>query len=120
LDFILAKDRLRETLGGTAKRIEHIGSTAVPGLDAKPVIDILLEVDSLTDPFVEISLEKDAYSLIVEEPGHRMFRSAGHDVHVHIWQSGSSEIDRHLLFRDRLQTPRPRSYTRSWLARGKA
>src|SRR5581483_1387263 len=86
-----------------AIRIEHIGSTAVPGLDAKPIIDVLLEVDNVADAQVRAALEKRHFTLIVDETGHRMFRSPSHGAHLHVWQNGDTEMDRHLLFRDWLR-----------------
>lgn len=103
LEFLQAKERLYGALSGHAKRIEHIGSTAVPGLDAKPVIDILLESHDVSGGALRAALESIGYSLIVDEPGHRMFRNTSHDVHLHVWQSGDAEIERHLRFRDRLR-----------------
>jgi GrpB-like predicted nucleotidyltransferase (UPF0157 family) len=102
-DFNQIESRIRSALGTRTKRIDHIGSTAVPHLDAKPVIDILLEVDHVADEHVQTSLETIGYSLIVDEPGHRMFSSTLHDVHIHVWQSGNPEIERHLLFRNWLR-----------------
>lgn len=95
---------ITEALGPKIKRIEHIGSTAVPGLDAKPVVDILIEVDRVADPYIGRRLDGVGFSLAVDEDGHRMFRSASGDVHVHAWQSGDGEIERHVLFRDRLRS----------------
>lgn len=85
-------------------RIEHIGSTAVPGLAAKPVIDILVEVKSVKDPILQAALEQANFTLIVDEPGHRMFRFTNRAAHVHLWRTGDPEIRRHLLFRDWLRT----------------
>jgi GrpB-like predicted nucleotidyltransferase (UPF0157 family) len=93
--------RLRQALGRRAGRIEHIGSTAVPGLAAKPIIDILVEMDDLEDDAgYGSSLEAAGYVLRVREAGHRMFRTPARDVHVHIWPSGSEDVRRHLIFRD--------------------
>lgn len=101
-----AQERLRiALLGGAAKRIEHIGSTAVPGLAAKPIIDILVTVDDVEDEARYVpALEAAGYVLRVREPEHRMFRTPARDVHVHIWRSGDDEERRHLVFRDRLRT----------------
>lgn len=94
-------------LGSTALRIEHIGSTAVPGLTAKPIIDILVVVpDSADESMYLPQLEAVGYVLRVREPGwneHRMFRTPARDVHVHIYSSGCSEIERTLKFRDCLR-----------------
>ena len=95
------------TLGSSALRIEHIGSTSVPGLAAKPIIDILLVVKDSADESVYLSqLESAGYVLRVREPDwneHRMFRTPERDVHVHIYSAGCKEIERNLTFRDRLR-----------------
>lgn len=97
--------RIARALGTTAKRIEHIGSTAVPGLGAKPIVDIMVVVDDPDDEDAfRTALEDGGYVLRVREPGHRMFRTPGRDVHVHIWRAGSDEERRHLLFRDHLRS----------------
>jgi GrpB-like predicted nucleotidyltransferase (UPF0157 family) len=87
----------------TAKTIEHIGSTAVPGLAAKPIIDILVAVDEVEDEGAYLArLENAGYVLRVREPGHRMFRTPTKDVHLHIW-SERAEIARHTALRDWLR-----------------
>lgn len=87
-------------------RLEHIGSTSVIGLAAKPIIDILLIVkDAAKETDYLPPLESGGYSLRVREPEfdeHRMFRTPERDVHVHIFGDGSKEIDRYLDFRDYL------------------
>jgi GrpB-like predicted nucleotidyltransferase (UPF0157 family) len=100
--------RIHEALGGRESRIEHIGSTSVPGLLAKPIVDILLVID---DPDDEASylqaLEAAGYELRVREPDfdrHRMLRTPEKDAHVHVFPPESEEIGRHLLFRDRLRS----------------
>jgi len=96
--------RLRSALGGRAGRIEHIGSTAVPGLAAKPIVDILVEMDDTEDETgYRGALEAAGYRIRVREPGHRMFRTPARDVHVHVWPTGSFEVYRHLAFRDWLR-----------------
>lgn len=93
--------RIREALGGTV-RIEHIGSTSVPGLAAKPIVDILLVVADVEDEDAYLpALERAGYVLRVREDGHRMLRTPDLGVHVHVW--ADAEIDRHLRFRDRLR-----------------
>ena len=98
---------IARALGGTALAIEHIGSTSVPGLAAKPIIDILLVVASSADEGAYApELVAAGYVLRVREPDwheHRMFRTPQRDVHVHVLSRGSSEIDRFLMFRDRLR-----------------
>lgn len=99
--------RISASLGAAALRIEHIGSTSVPGLAAKPIIDILLVVaDSADESCYLQKLTALGYELRVREPEfheHRMFRTCDRDVHVHVLSIGSTEIDRYLTFRDRLR-----------------
>jgi GrpB-like predicted nucleotidyltransferase (UPF0157 family) len=99
---------IAEALRPTALRIEHIGSTSVPGLAAKPIVDILLVVENSADEQTYLpQLERAGYVLRVREPDfheHRMFRTPQRDVHIHIFSHGSAEIERHLIFRDRLRT----------------
>jgi GrpB-like predicted nucleotidyltransferase (UPF0157 family) len=98
---------IREALGSSALRVEHIGSTSVKGLGAKPIVDILLVVeDSSRESTYLPQLEAAGYILRVREPDfheHRMLRTRLLDVHLHVYSIGSPEIDRHLLFRDRLR-----------------
>src|SRR5262249_44109509 len=83
---------------------DHVGSTAVVGLPAKPIIDIDL---SVADPDDEGSyvpaLERAEYRLRVREPGHVMLRTPLRDVHLHVCAIGSDWERRHLLFRDWLR-----------------
>jgi len=95
-------------LDKTALRIEHIGSTSVPGLGAKPIIDILLVVADSRDEITYLpKLETIGYELRVREPDfheHRMLRTPARDVHVHVYSADSSEIERYLTFRDQLRS----------------
>ena len=94
-------------LGGSMLCIEHIGSTSVPGLAAKPIIDILVVLpDSANESTYLRQLEAVGYVLRVREPDwneHRMFRTLERDVHIHIYSPGCPEIQRNLTFRDRLR-----------------
>jgi len=94
-------------IGGSLLRIEHIGSTSVPGLAAKPIIDILVVVpNSASESTYLPQLQAAGYVLRVREPNwneHRMFRTLNKDVHVHIYSAGCPEIQRNLAFRDRLR-----------------
>ena len=96
--------RIRAALGPAAVQIEHIGSTSVPGLAAKPVIDVLITVEDITAeesylaPLLEVG-----YELRVREPGHRLVRTPARDVHVHVLRSGDPAADDYLMFRDRLR-----------------
>lgn len=93
-----------EALGAGARRIDHVGSTSVPGLAAKPIVDIQVTVDDPDDePAFGPALELAGYQLRVREPRHRMFRTPARDVHVHVWAAGSEDERRHLLFRDWLR-----------------
>jgi GrpB-like predicted nucleotidyltransferase (UPF0157 family) len=122
--FAAERERIASALGATARSIEHIGSTAVPGLAAKPIVDVLVEV---ADPDAEAAyvpaLEAAGYEPRVREPGHRMFRTSARDVHVHVWASGSAEVRDYLLLRDRLRAdPRDREryeQVKRSLARGR-
>jgi GrpB-like predicted nucleotidyltransferase (UPF0157 family) len=96
--------RIGAALGTAALRIEHVGSTAVPGLAAKPIVDILVAVDDPSDEAAVVRpLEDAGYVLRVREEGHRMLRTPAGDVHIHLWRSGSDDERRHLLFRDWLR-----------------
>lgn len=99
--------RINQAVGSSALQIEHIGSTSVPGLGAKPIIDILLVVeDAANEQGYLPSLEAAGYVLLVREPDfdeHRMFRTSERDVHVHVFGEGSKEIARYLNFRDDLR-----------------
>jgi GrpB-like predicted nucleotidyltransferase (UPF0157 family) len=101
-------DRIRTALGGRALKIEHVGSTSVPGLVAKPIIDILLAVtDSADEGQYAPDLEGIGYSLRIREPNwyeHRMFKGVEPDTNLHVFSSGCSEIERVLMFRDWLRT----------------
>jgi len=107
--FATEEARIRAALGDRARLVEHAGSTSVPGLAAKPVIDIVLAVpDSADEPGYLPDLEAAGYVLRVREPDwheHRMLaRRAEIAVQVHVFTAGSSEIDRMLAFRDRLRS----------------
>lgn len=94
-------------LDKTALQIEHIGSTSVPGLAAKPIIDVLVVVaDAATESAYLPQLEAAGYVLRVREPDwheHRMFRTPEKNAHVHVYSTGCPEIARNLIFRDHLR-----------------
>jgi GrpB-like predicted nucleotidyltransferase (UPF0157 family) len=85
--------------------IEHIGSTSVPGLAAKPIIDIVVTVDDITaeEDYLEPLLAA-GYELRVREPGHRLVRTSTRDVHVHLFERGDPAVDDYLLLRDHLRS----------------
>ncbi len=105
--FELHRERIAADLGAGALGIDHIGSTAVPGLAAKPIVDMLLVVpDSADEDAYLPAMERAGYVLRVREPDfeeHRMFRTPKRDVHVHVLSAGSPEIERYLRFRDALR-----------------
>ncbi|MFC7740138.1 GrpB family protein [Nocardiopsis composta] len=100
-------ERIRGALGGRALMVEHVGSTSVPGLAAKPVIDVLLAVaDSADEPAYLPELESAGYVLRIREPDwfeHRLFKGPDTDVNLHVFTAGAEEADRMLRFRDRLR-----------------
>jgi GrpB-like predicted nucleotidyltransferase (UPF0157 family) len=97
--------RIRRALGPAAVQIEHIGSTSVPGLAAKPIIDVLVTVEDITAEEDYLGQLLDVgYELRVREPGHRLVRTPARDVHVHVLQVGDEAADDYLLFRDRLRS----------------
>jgi GrpB-like predicted nucleotidyltransferase (UPF0157 family) len=95
--------RLSGALGPLARAIEHVGSTAVPGLAAKPIIDVLVMVGDPEEESLLAPIEAVGYELRVRERAHRMFRTRGRDVHVHLYGADDQEVQRMLGFRDRLR-----------------
>ena len=102
---------IHRALGDVARGIEHVGSTSVPGLAAKPVIDIQVAVGSLTPraPVVD-PLRAIGYEHVIDpiEPGHEFLKKGygegeGRMVHVHVCESGGEWERRHLAFRDELR-----------------
>jgi GrpB-like predicted nucleotidyltransferase (UPF0157 family) len=106
--FRRESDRIRTALADRALRVEHTGSTSVPGLPAKPIIDMLLVVsDSSREDAYVPELEAIGYVLRIREADwheHRMFKGPDTDVNVHVFSAGCPEIERILLFRDWLRS----------------
>ncbi|MEU9621167.1 GrpB family protein [Streptomyces sp. NPDC048155] len=100
--------RISEALGSRALEIVHVGSTAVPGLAAKDVIDIDLTVaDPRREETYVPPLTALGYDLTVREPWwheHRMLRLAHPRVNLHVFGPGTPELSRHLMFRDWLRS----------------
>lgn len=100
-------ERVRGALGDRVLALEHVGSTSVPGLAAKPIIDIaLVVVDSADEPAYVPDLEAAGYVLRIREPDwfeHRMFKGPDTNVNLHVHSSGCEEVDRMIRFRDRLR-----------------
>jgi GrpB-like predicted nucleotidyltransferase (UPF0157 family) len=100
--------RIRGALGPKALRIEHVGSTSVPGLAAKPLVDIVLVVADTRDEDAYVPpLEAAGYVLSIREPDwfeHRLFKGPDTNVNVHTFSEGCDEVDRMVAFRDWLRT----------------
>ncbi|WP_273484345.1 GrpB family protein [Desulforamulus ruminis] len=99
--------RIRSVLGNRVLQLEHVGSTSVPELCAKPIIDMLLVVaDSSDEPSYVAALEAAGYTLRIREPDwfeHRMFKGPDTDINLHVFSEGTSEVERMLRFRDWLR-----------------
>jgi GrpB-like predicted nucleotidyltransferase (UPF0157 family) len=95
--------RVRSALGDRVVGLAHVGSTSVPGLAAKPIIDADLTVaDSADEPSYVPDLEAAGFVLRVREPDweeHRMFTVPDRSVNLHVFSPGAREPQRHLLFR---------------------
>jgi GrpB-like predicted nucleotidyltransferase (UPF0157 family) len=102
------EERIRSILGGRVIRIEHTGSTSVPGLAAKPIIDITLEVpDAAAEAEYVADLEAAGYVLRIREPNwfeHRLFKGLETKVNLHIFSADCEETNRMVLLRDWLRT----------------
>jgi len=100
--------RIRAALASLAIRVEHVGSTSVPGLAAKPIIDIVLAVPDSADEAAYVPvLESAGYVLRGRQADwlqHRMFKGPDADVNLHVFSAGEAEIDRMVLFRDWLRS----------------
>jgi GrpB-like predicted nucleotidyltransferase (UPF0157 family) len=100
--------RIRSILGDRVLRLEHVGSTSIPGLAAKPVIDIVLAVPDSADEAAYVTpLVAGGYVLRIREPGwfeHRVLNGPDTKVNLHVFSDGCPEIERMLAFRDRLRT----------------
>lgn len=96
---------IRNALAAADIEIDHIGSTSVPGLAAKPIIDIVVTVDDITaeEDYLEPLLAA-GYVLRVREPGHRLLRTPARDVHVHIFERNDPAVGEYLLLRDHLRS----------------
>jgi GrpB-like predicted nucleotidyltransferase (UPF0157 family) len=104
-------DRIRRALGDRGRLVEHAGSTSVPGLVAKPIIDIVVAVaDSADEDAYVPPMQAAGYVLRIREPDwheHRMFKGPDTDINLHVFSEGCPEIARMLTFRDRLRGHAP-------------
>ena len=106
--FESAAHRIREALGDKVLQLDHVGSTSVRGLPAKPLIDINLVIADTTDENAYVPpLEAIGYELRVREPDwyeHRMLRGFDPPVNLHVFSQGCEEVAQMLLLRDWLRT----------------
>lgn len=105
--FARVSQRIRSTLGEASLAVEHVGSTSVPGLAAKPIIDIVLVVPDSSDEKAYVpALEAAEYTLRIREPDwyeHRVLVGTEPRVQIHVFSQGCPEIERMLTFRDQLR-----------------
>ena len=103
----LAK-QIRAALGDALLLLEHVGSTSVPGLSAKPIIDMVLAVADSSDESSYVKpLEELGYTLRIREPDwyeHRLLKPPDIQGNLHVFSDGCEEIERMLLFRDWLRS----------------
>ncbi len=99
--------RVRSVLGDRVLLLEHVGSTSVPGLPAKPLIDMLLVVpDSADEAAYVADLEAAGYRLTIREPDwheHRLLKGPDTNINLHVYSPSSDEPGRMLAFRDHLR-----------------
>ena len=105
--FQREEERIRRALGPRVVQLEHVGSTSVPGLAAKPRVDILLVVpDSADEASYVPALVAQGYLLRIREPNwyeHRVLKGPVTDINLHVFTVGCSEVDRMIRFRDHLR-----------------
>lgn len=109
--YAAEETRIREAVGEHVASVEHVGSTSVPGLGAKPIIDVMVGVETLADAEACIEpLERLGYDYCPEfeeaMPQRRYFRKTTPEVHthhLHVVETTSEFWERHLLFRDYLR-----------------
>jgi GrpB-like predicted nucleotidyltransferase (UPF0157 family) len=105
--YAAVASRITGSLGPVAVLVEHVGSTSVPGLAAKPIIDVLLLVPDPADEAAYVPpLEAAGFLLHLREPEwhqHRVLKAHHPEVNLHVLPEGSEEAERMLLFRNRLR-----------------
>jgi GrpB-like predicted nucleotidyltransferase (UPF0157 family) len=106
--FDRLQTQIRAALGDGVLLLEHVGSTSVPGLSAKPIIDMVLAVaDSSDESSYVNALEEEGYVLRIREPDwfeHRLLKSPEIEGNLHVFSEGCEEIEQMLLFRDWLRS----------------
>jgi GrpB-like predicted nucleotidyltransferase (UPF0157 family) len=105
--FTRLSKQIHEALGDAILLLEHVGSTSVPGLSAKPIIDMVLAVADSSDESSYVKpLEEKGYTLRIREPDwyeHRLLKPPEVEGNLHVFSAGCAEIERMLLFRDWLR-----------------
>jgi GrpB-like predicted nucleotidyltransferase (UPF0157 family) len=105
--FAREAERIQDALSPLAIEVHHTGSTSVPGLRAKPIIDITMGVPDSTDENAYLpALEDAGYQFVLREPDwfeHRLFKRHDPNVNLHVFTIDSPEIERMLAFRDHLR-----------------
>jgi len=100
--------QIRDALGSKVLLLEHVGSTSVPGLSAKPIIDMVMAMpDSADEESYVAPLERIGFVLTIREPDwfeHRLLKAPAIDGNLHVFSRACAEIDRMLAFRDWLRT----------------
>jgi len=108
LRYAVEADRVVRVLGSRVLLLEHVGSTSVPGLPAKPILDMLLVVaDSAAEEDYVPPMERAGYVLRIREPDwyeHRLFKGPDANMNLHVFSVGCVEIGRMLGFRDHLRS----------------
>ena len=105
--FAQLEVQIRAALGNDVLLLEHVGSTSVPGLPAKPILDVVLAVaESSDEPAYVPRLEEKGFTLRIREPawnGPRLQKTTDKKAHLHVFSEGCEEIERMLCFRDWLR-----------------
>lgn len=106
--FTRLKKQIQEALEDRILLLEHVGSTSIPGLSAKPIIDMVLAVRDSSDESTYVEpLEQKGFTLRIREPAwyqHRLLKSLAPKGNLHVFSQGCEEIELMLRFRDRLRT----------------
>ncbi len=106
--FELEAAKIRSALGERVLQLDHVGSTSVPGLSAKPILDLLLAVENSAEEGAYVpEMEAAGYVLHNREPKwyeHRMFKGTGPAVNLHVFSTDCPEIERMVRFRDWLRS----------------
>lgn len=105
--YLMLANQIHDALGDKVLLLEHVGSTAVPGLSAKPIIDMVMAVaDSADEPAYVPPLEQKGFVLRIRESDwfeHRLLKAPEIQGNLHVFSQGCDEIGRMLTFRDRLR-----------------